>query len=319
MKKMGQMLNFLFFLSIIQKGMPETLSSICEKSQVDGIDFFCGKTSQSDLYQPCPDFELAYGSATSTTRLWFLGELHSEGEKTASCVDALTKDVKDHVVYAEGVQAGEKFSCDLAGISKKPGRICKGWDDSAAVREFMKLFSGSEETVEKQKIARQLQDLKKTYQKDKAAGMSDKAYEEKLKQVKAAIEGQVKANIVKKQFSDNAINIMFKAIHWVLEQRKKVKSFQEVFATPFETYRPEGYAVNTKNLDKAQKLRAKRDKIFLETVSKHPKGQFGIFIIGRDHLTSTLEDPLAKSSEKNMKKDLEEFADENRFAVLTMQ
>lgn len=273
---------FLFFLAA-QNTLIGEGNMFCEKSKVAGFDFICGEEA-SRPYQPCKDFELVYGEATTATTLWVLSELHNREKTTVECVKLLSENQENHILYYEGAESGKNIPCDrYTGLSKKPGRICKGWDDMDAYKKMQTYIPDMPEIDQNQKMRNQLADFKKSYERDKAAGQSDREYDAKLKQIKAGIGDKNQVNIFKMKYSDQAIDIMLKTINWALELRKNGKSYKEVFATPVQIYRSEGYKVKQKDLYKLKEVEEKRNQALLKTIQKHPTGTMGIFIAGKEH------------------------------------
>lgn len=98
---------------------------------------FVDRSSAHVLPAECNRFEILLGDPL-TARHILLGEVHTERNSTVACIDALVRE--KHLVLLEGEQLGVELPCasnSKHGISNQPGRVCKGWDDMAALESLV--------------------------------------------------------------------------------------------------------------------------------------------------------------------------------------
>jgi hypothetical protein len=244
-----------------------------------GIDFYCGNIPKS----PCDEFELTHGRVTPGTNIYVLGEEHNT-PKTIDCINKLTAKTKKHVIYQEGTNAKKEVGCHFP-ITKKPGRICKGWDDREAAERTLALMKD----FDKEKVSgrRNFWELLMSIKEEREAlGRNDEALDHKLKQKKQQLQNPniklVSRNAPNNKVSPKEIKKILEAVNYVLNRREKGMSYEEIF----ESYHvnDKEYKMKLSDLPEFQGLEKKREKSLKETVAKHPIGQVGIFVVGRVHL-----------------------------------
>ncbi|HSW68647.1 MAG TPA: hypothetical protein VLI69_00635 [Gammaproteobacteria bacterium] len=303
---MKSLLKLLSFGLIAQTTIAKPTFS-CQSSQSEGIDFFCADQAEPTPYQPCANFKLAYGQASSNTSLWFIGERHDQSKKTVNCINTLTQTVGEHTVYLEGAKAGKIVKCEsYRGLKAKKGRVCKGWDDPAAVAKYKTYVPELEDVDLKEKMAGHLLELEESFK-----GLDDKTADAQLKYLRFILTSNAGAERIKK-LSGKLVDTktMIPALDWLLEQRKNGTSYKDAFATPIEVYEKiyeAAAAKNPKALDSKalKKLDQKREQDLLTTADEHPQSRFGIFVVGENHL-----------KKKFVKDNLEQRIDNRSIAVL---
>lgn len=86
---------------------------------------------QPDQYQPCDAYQLLYGNPTTKTTMWFIGEYHDRKDESLRCMEQLTANMGDHIVYFE-MTAPLFFDCSMKEVATREGRYCGSWDDVSA-------------------------------------------------------------------------------------------------------------------------------------------------------------------------------------------
>jgi hypothetical protein len=286
-----RLLLWLFLIMPARALLAADTSSACKVIGGDGgPDFACGPQPPLKLPE-CTGFKLGQHTpgVEDFSRI-LLGEYHGdkEREKTAACVDQLTKQHKRHRVYLEGVEAGKIVPCGKHGIPKKSGRECMGWDD---MDEFAKIASS--DVV----VQLYLKHIKKQFDKQNPP---DHLFEALLQQNIQRFKGVV----------DQEGNV--KAMQLLLNEAKRGKDYKDAFSQLIKAD-IKNMSTEAGNFKKSHK---KRNRALMKTLGENPNGLFAIVVAGKRHLQK-LED-IDPADAAYVQRELRRGEDANPYAILAM-
>lgn len=278
------------------------LKPSCEISQSNNIDFICGTIPAP--FQPCgSNFELALGNATTATTLWFIGEFHSNKQSTNYCLDKLTEDVQEHVVYVESYEGGKEFPCQEKNLHERKGRTCIGWDNMFFKNEIeAKIpFVGFDYFPN---IFQQIQNNLET--------MSDEEYDHFI------LYSTPKVQSIAQDFTLSAktsrpMRALLRVWNYLSELRNEGYSYNEIFTKKMHVNL---YKIKPEEEVLFKKLNTERNKQMMSILSKSSMNLFRIVVAGKAHLLNvTAEDSTASYY---VQEELSKGQDQNNFAVLSM-
>jgi hypothetical protein len=257
----------------------------------------------------CKDFTLTAGEATTHTLRWFLGEFHDQRQKTAACLDALTKGYPTHTVLAEGAQAGQTISCPSKGVTNRAGRTCIGWDDTASVKQLTDL--GGQNIM--------IACVQQWAQSFRSARLTDSGIDDYFKRILANPE------LLKPKGGGHAsssdIECMQNAARWLLAQRNAGKSYKELFA---QANQNQGrFNIGMDEYKRWSKANKKRHSNLFQTIQETPAKEPIVVIIGKYHVVKDAGDDsqmdTAQSDDLHQRLEKDKTIAPGTYAVLAMK
>lgn len=274
---------------------------------------------------PCTGFKLAYGRPAQAKMKWFVGDNHRL--PVLDCLEILSKGTGNHIMYFEGVEAGNIVPCDTlnVGLKNKQGRTCKGWDNMTAFDKETSYQKNGEKNLMRILIKNQLLALKREYPENEP----DVNFAPYIKKNERKLKAELRQLTALPQTQDNVRSIRetrasLGAIKWIEDLRKKGKTYQQAFNIPYEVHNEplvtfENFIKDPKDLDKLNQATDERNQALSGTIKSHPEDETGIWLAGAEHLIPRKEGSryrLFSREVENIKNYLEKNKTKRPFAVL---
>lgn len=231
----------------------------------------------------CEDFEVLGGDYEGATT-FILGEPHNRHEETIKCMDGILKDknIFKHSVFVEFVPLDDEFKCSEKDVPTKPGRTCIGWDNE---KIMLKLYEYN--------ISHNL--YVKLRGEFASKNLSEEKFDTYLKQQLLKRFNELQKNIPSNQVTnpslrnysqlkfDNLFKIIeFRAMQKILDDRKKNKSYQEIFSA----IRKEGTHIAGQPTAEYIADTVARNHELITVASRKEQG-FKFILVGKAHVAKT--------------------------------
>lgn len=276
----------------------------CKISKSDNLDFVCGNIPSS--FQPCDaDFELANGKATTETTLWLLGEYHTNRNSTNNCLEKLTENLDEHIVYVESTESGKEVACKDKSVNEKKGRKCIGWDNMIKKAELEKLPLSGQEFYPRiiKNIKKSLENIpEKNF--DEILFGKRKEFQQKEKNDKTLLDGDLRQ-----------IRAMIRVWDFLLKLRNKGYSYKNIFGKKMDE---KLYDISQSELDQYKKLQKERNEKMMYTLFQSSTHLFRVVIAGVAHLVDKAP-PQDSGASNYVQEELLKGKHQNNYAVLSMK
>lgn len=295
----------LAYLLFISRIVLTASQQSCEVSVVNGVNFVCGDILPS--YQPCSnDFELTDGKSTRASTLWLLGEYHDARSKAVNCLDKLTKDIPEHIVYVENTESGKEVACKSKAVTEKPGRKCIGWDDMAEKDKLEKTALVAQEWYPK--VIENLHNILKEH------ALSNKDMDAFLSRQQSESRSAEKT-YKKPSHQLRQIRAKIRVYDFLLSLRKEGYSYKTIFDN--EMY-DELNIIPESDYSIYKSAQKERNKKLIDTLSQASSSMFSVVLVGRSHVVNDLS-PDDSGAAEYVKKELKKGKHQNHYAVLAMK
>lgn len=295
---------FIGYLLLASGKTSGALQSTCQPAKANHLDFVCGDIPSP--FQPChADFNLINGKATTATTLWLLGEDHSDRDLTNECLEALTENAGEHIVYVEGTESGKEVRCKDKSVNERKGRKCIGWDNMLKKADIEKLPSAGQAVY-----PRIIQNIKKALE-----NKPDKKFDEILIQKRKEYR-QIEENdktLCEGELRNIRANI--RVWNFLLDLRNNGYSYKKIFENNMDE---KLYEISDSEMEKYKKLQEERNKKMTDTLSNSPDNLFRVVIVGKQHVDSNFHPKLPGSAD-SVHEALQAGKDKNNYAVLSMK